>query len=158
MRPLAGLLAGACAAAVIACAGASSRSQAPTSATAMPEAGAAPLDRHAELDALDRAIAADLEKLGLPPPAPPACAAVGCASVTPTPMGVTPAAADPTCQAGTSDTCKDACTLSDAICANAGRICDLATQLGGDDARANETCERGKASCTVSRTRCCGCL
>ena len=68
------------------------------------------------------------------------------------------AAEDPTCKVGASQTCTDSCNLSDSICKNADRICVLAKELGGSDAYANETCDRGNASCKASRERCCGCM
>lgn len=112
-----------------------------------------------EIEVLDREIEAALTRVGLRPTPRPLCAVDGnCSELAPTPMGIKPAAEDPTCKPGPSDTCKDSCNLSDSICKNADRICVLAQQLGGTDAYANETCERGNASCKASRERCCGCM
>ena len=83
---------------------------------------------------------------------------MSCGQVAPIPMGLKPAASDPTCKVGASQTCTDSCNLSDSICKNADRICVLAKELGGADAYANETCDRGNASCKASRERCCGCM
>ena len=112
-----------------------------------------------EIQALDRDIEAALTGMGVKPTPPATCAAnQSCGQVAPIPMGLPPAIEDPTCKAGTSDTCKDSCSLSDSICKNADRICVLAKELGGSDAYANETCERGNTSCKASRERCCGCM
>ena len=156
-----GVLAGACCALVIAC-GASKSTMSPAAPAAMapstggPANGMAPRE---EIQALDREIEAQLTSMGVRPPPPPPCVAnASCAQVIPQALAIQPAAEDPTCKPGPSDTCKDSCTLSDTICKNADRICVLAQQLGGADAYANETCVRGNESCKTSRERCCACL
>lgn len=156
MKPALGLVLGACLAVVIGCAAAPSRATAPP-ATSQGATGTAE-DPHAEIARLDRAIDAELAQRGLPPAAAPACTGASCAPTAAEPMATTSSAAEATtCRPGPSDTCKDSCTLSDSICSNAARICDLARQLGGGDAYANETCAKGRASCETSRRRCCGC-
>ena len=160
VRLVPGLVAGVCCAFAIACG--ASRPQTTAAPTMAPAAdggapgGMAPRD---EIRQLDQEIEAALTGMGVRPTPPAACAATAsCEQAAPVAMGVKPAQEDPTCKAGTSDTCKDACTLSDSICKNADRICVLAQQLGGTDAYANETCARGNTSCTAARERCCGCM
>jgi hypothetical protein len=159
-----GVVAGALCALAIACS--ASKPRLAASPTTMPSGadggaglapdGMAPLD---EIRQLDQEIEAALTGVGLRPAGPPPCAAnQSCGQVAPIPMGLAPAVEDPTCKAGASETCKDSCTLSDSICKNADRICVLATELGGSVAYANETCEKGNASCKASRERCCGCM
>jgi hypothetical protein len=143
----------------IACGGAKS-AMAPGSTSAMPStspAGAA--GPREEIDELSRKIDADLAAMGLERPAAPTAACVqppcGAESLS---AGTRPAhAADPACRPGGGDVCRDSCRLSDSICDSSGRICRLATELGGGDAYANERCASGKASCDAARTKCCGC-
>ncbi len=104
-------------------------------------------DVRAEIEALDLAIATDRASLDLDAPGPDAIAAVQAAEV---------GRAGDTCAPPTGDRCVDACRLSDAICGNAARICELARGLPGD-AWATERCDAGKASCAASIERCCGC-
>jgi len=162
-RVLPGLVAGACCAALIACAAGGMSKQA---AVAPPSAGAADAmnasPERQEIARLDAEIDAELGKRNLPPAPLPACAGVGCvgAADTAQAMGVhprTPADAQ-TCKPAASDTCKDSCTLSDSICTNASKICSLAKRLGDNDAWANEKCAKGTDSCTQSKKRCCDCL
>ncbi|HSK05593.1 MAG TPA: hypothetical protein VK932_30305 [Kofleriaceae bacterium] len=156
-----GLVAGALCAIGIACGGAARYAPAPAAPEAgMPAAAGPAGDARAELDALSRQIDADLAELGLPrPPAPAtACIQPPCDAEAMS-AGAAPAhTADPACKPGGGETCRDACRLSDSICDSSGRICRIATDLGGGDAYANEKCASGKASCEVSRTKCCGCL
>ena len=56
-----------------------------------------------------------------------------------------------------SDTCSESCKLSGSICENAAKICDIAKQLGGTDAYANDKCASGNASCDASHAKCCSC-
>jgi hypothetical protein len=53
--------------------------------------------------------------------------------------------------------CNDVCNLSDAICDNAERICEIAVELGPDDKLGQEKCESSKASCREAKQRCCRC-
>lgn len=159
MTSLRALVGGVAIAAVIACGG-SQKVRSP--ATTAPEAGAAGampqgMDPRAEIERLDAEIDAALSGMQLPPPVPACVAAAACGQAQPATTQVQPFATDPACTPGTSDTCKDACTLSDSICENAGRICELAGQLGGADAYANEKCAKGNTSCEQARGRCCGC-
>ncbi len=163
-RTLPGVVAGAAAAALIACAG-SSRTASPAvapSAGGDPGAGSSP--ERIEIARLDAAIDAELAKRSQPPAPSPACAGVGlgCAGAADTAvtMGVGPRPQnDPqVCKRSASDTCQDSCTLSDSICSNAGKICSLAKQLGDGDAWANEKCAKGTDSCKRAEQACCSCL
>jgi hypothetical protein len=53
--------------------------------------------------------------------------------------------------------CDDVCSLGDAICDNAERICTLADELGNDHL-AQEKCTSAKASCREAKQRCCSCV
>ncbi len=158
-----GLVAGVCAAALIACAMGSAQKASPSVAPATagePGAGASP--ERMEIARLDAAIDAELAKRDQPAAPLPACAGVGCvgAADTAVAMGVTPVVQrDPqTCKPGRSDTCQDSCTLSDSICSNAGKICSLAKQLGDNDGWANEKCAKGTDACKRAEQACCSCL
>jgi len=163
VRGLAGLALGACAALVLAC-GAARNAQAPTARATTPEPGAAadaagastapmPGDPHGEIEALDARIAAERDRMGLPAPQ---VAAVVPGTEPPTMMAVPSVAGDAACHPAPSTTCQDSCTLADSICANAGRICELASELPGDDWAAQK-CVSGKATCDAAHARCCGC-
>lgn len=52
--------------------------------------------------------------------------------------------------------CLDTCSLADAICENADRICRVASELAGD-AWADDKCASAKASCKEARQACCRC-
>jgi hypothetical protein len=52
--------------------------------------------------------------------------------------------------------CDDVCSIGDAICDNAERICTLADELGNDQL-AQEKCTSAKASCREAKQRCCSC-
>ncbi|HEX3764000.1 MAG TPA: hypothetical protein VHW23_35135 [Kofleriaceae bacterium] len=142
--------------AVVACAGgppgAKSSAPAEQPAAAMP---AAPGDPRAEIDALDRDIAADLARAHIAPP-PDTCSGSACAVAMSEPF-ITPTSSDPACHPASSDRCGDVCTLSSSICRNQERICELARRLPGDD-RAAGTCTRARASCQAAHDSCCRCV
>jgi hypothetical protein len=157
--PWLGVLAGALCAIAIACGGAKSAMAPPPSTTAggVPPRAEGP---HAEIDELSRQIDANLATMGLARPAPPldACVQPPC-DAQGLSAGARPAhTAEPSCRPGGGDVCRDSCQLSDSICDSSGRICRIASELGGADAYANERCASGKASCDAARTKCCGCL
>lgn len=56
-----------------------------------------------------------------------------------------------------SPACSDICSIADAICDNAERICELADDLGKGDSFGQEKCTSAKASCREAKQRCCGC-
>lgn len=158
--PWLGLAAGALCAIAFACGGAKS-AMAPKSSSPspMPERAEGMHGGHEEIDELSRRIDADLASMGLQRPAVPlaACIQPPCAAEALS-AGMRPGyGVEPDCKPGAGDTCRDSCRLSDSICDSSGRICRIATELGGGDAYANERCASGKASCDEARTRCCGC-
>jgi hypothetical protein len=149
MKSLLGVVIGGLLALAIACGGGSKPAE-----TMKPPPG----DARAQLEALDQAITADMQKLAEPRPAPPVAACVeNCADQM---SGAATAATqeDPTCKPGKGETCSSSCTLKDSICKNAGKICSIASDLGGKDAYANEVCNRGAASCDAAKKRCCSCI
>ena len=150
MKGLPGILAGVCAAIVIACA-ASPRSamvaSPPMAPTSTGGAAASPHDQIAELDA---EIAAQRGQLALPPPAVQPMAAGVTVAAVPSP------ADDPTCHPAKSETCSTSCTLAGSICSNATKICELAKQLPGDDWAAVK-CAGANETCKAAHDKCCGC-
>jgi hypothetical protein len=54
-------------------------------------------------------------------------------------------------------TCGDVCSLADAICDNAEAICGIADELGKSDHDAQDKCTSAKASCREAKQRCCDC-
>jgi hypothetical protein len=74
----------------------------------------------------------------------------------PTPMAQVPSSEDPTCKPAKTERCSQSCTLSNSICKNAGRICELSQQLTGNF-KAADKCKRAKATCTQAHETCCGC-
>jgi len=153
MRALVGVVVGGLLALAIACGGGGAKST-------MNRPGPPPVpgDTRAELERLDALITADMDVLKEPRPTPPVAACVeNCAQQ----MGGAAAAAtatDPTCKPAQSETCNQSCTLKESICTNAGKICSIASDLGGKDQFANETCNRGSASCDAAKKRCCSCM
>jgi hypothetical protein len=154
------LAAGALCAVAVACGGAKYAGAPSTAREASPPPMPAPGGERSELDELSRKIDDDLAALGLARPAAPlaACVQPPCDAQA-LGAGLRPASAsEPDCRPGGGEVCRDSCRLSDSICDSSGRICRIATDLGGGDAYANEKCASGKASCDASRTKCCGCL
>ncbi|MBA3391862.1 MAG: hypothetical protein H0T89_04415 [Deltaproteobacteria bacterium] len=114
-----------------------------------------------EIDELDRQIDADLAKLRLARPPAPAdsCVSPPCdPQRMSTAAGAANAPPEASCKPGRSDVCTDSCTLKDSICKSAGRICEIASQLGGNDSYANEKCASSSASCSAAKERCCACM
>jgi hypothetical protein len=112
--------------------------------------GAGAVDARAKIEALDRTITADLEKMGVAVPAPMPMPA---APETRSAMEIKASCEPPSPPPGT---CGDTCTLGDAICDNARQICELADDLKGDEWAA-EKCDGAKRSCEAARKECCGC-
>lgn len=129
------LAAAACVAFAVAC-GAAQRPSAP--AQTMPAASS----DHDQIQQLADEIEAKRAQLGL--------------SAEATPMAAPPDAPPATCTRSPSETCTQTCTLSDAICGNASKICDLAGKLG-DDAWAKQKCREAKLTCSNATQRCCDC-
>jgi hypothetical protein len=114
-------------------------------------------DARAELVRLDQEITAQMKQLNERRPEPPVAS---CVDHCQEPMATqaTQAKALDTCEPPKTETCTQSCTLRTSICDNAGKICTLATDLGGNDSFANDTCNRGLASCEAAKKRCCNCL
>lgn len=161
MKHLVGLPLGTLLAVAIGCAGAPSKSAAPQATASNVQAGApSPTETRTEIDALDAKITADMAALGIARPiaAPITCVGEDCAQQIAGVATSTVAPAPPTCKPAQTQTCTDVCKLKDSICTNAGRICQLAADLHGADAHANDRCVQGNASCDAARERCCGCM
>lgn len=60
------------------------------------------------------------------------------------------------CARSLASTCTQSCALSDTICDNAKKICDLARELPGDR-WAEQKCADGSATCDQARATCCAC-
>jgi hypothetical protein len=152
MRAIAGVVVGAAFAFVIACGGAASKKVTEVESRPPP-----PGDPRAEIDKLDREISSLMQTLNEPrPAAPPLTCAADCAQAM-SGAAETAVLKDPTCTPGASETCKESCTLKDSICTNAKRICTIASDLGGNDAYANDKCNSGSTSCEAAKKRCCSC-
>jgi len=146
VKGLVGAMAALCAALIVACA-APSRQAAPSVAGTAPTGPVSPRD---EIARLDGEIAAQRGQLGLSEPAVQPMAS------TVQPMSVPSAANDPSCHPAKSETCTNSCTMSDSICVNAAKICDLANQLAGDSWAAGK-CASATETCKAAHDKCCGC-
>lgn len=136
--------------AIVACASAQRAAVAPTPAS---DAAGAPQmadDPHAEIERLSQDIDVARGQIGLTAPspigAPPPAEA----------MAAVPLSTDATCQPAQTDRCTQSCKVSDSICNNAQRICDLAHDLPGDDWAAGK-CATAKQTCDTAHERCCTC-
>jgi len=103
----------------------------------MPSAGA-PSSPHQEIDALANEIETERAKL----PTPTATQMSGGGS--------------PTCVRNASAVCTQTCQLTDSICSNAEKICDIAKKLQDDDWAATK-CKDNRATCSTATTQCCEC-
>ena len=72
------------------------------------------------------------------------------------PMSTFPKSTDESCHPAASQTCTDSCKLSDGICDDAAKICEIAGKLPGDTWAAGK-CDSGKASCGDAHKSCCAC-
>jgi len=125
---------------IVACGSAvmQSRTVPPTAAPQTMPAGGAASPEHQQIEDLARQIADEHAKLP---------------ERSGTPMA---AGANPTCVRNASAVCTQTCELSDSICANSKKICDLADNLPGDDWAATK-CKDNKATCETAKTQCCEC-
>lgn len=98
-------------------------------------------DPHGEIDAAAARIDRNRAELGLEP------------SVAPE---LQPMTARPVCQRSESETCKHVCTLADAICEDAGKICEVEKKLPGDRWAADK-CAAANDTCAKAGERCCRC-
>lgn len=128
----------------------------PSGAMAQRPAVAPGGDPHDEIAALDREIAAALSRAQLAPPDTAPCSGAACATAMSEPFAA-PSAADPACHPAASARCGEVCTVSDSICKNQQRICELARRLAGDDWAAGK-CTSARASCRTAHDSCCSCV
>ena len=159
MKSLLGIVVGGLLAITIGCA-AKSKSAAMAPTAAEPAAmGSAPSPRD-EISRLDQAISDEMGRLALTRPVPPplTCTADECAQKMSGAAAAATAPAPAQCKPAQSETCTDSCKLKSSICDNAGRICRIASDLGGRDAYANDMCNSGNASCEAAKQRCCSCM
>lgn len=147
---------------VLACAfamscGASKRSAEAPAASRAPttpaEAGtAAPImdDPRSQIERLSAQVEEERTQMGLPEPqlASPAPAAE--------PMSTVPLSTDESCKPAKTERCDGSCKISDSICGNAARICELAGSMPGDGWAAGK-CARAKQTCDAAHERCCSC-
>jgi len=145
LRGVAGLIAGALCAVVIACAAGGHKSAMAPPAAA-PDSMVRGSDAHSQIEQLSQEIDQQRTKLGVMPQA----TAMG---EPPPPL---PPGEDAQCHPAPSDTCRDSCTVSDSICGNAKKICELAGQLAGDP-WAEGKCKDAKQTCKSAHDTCCGC-
>lgn len=149
----------ACVALAVSCGGARKVTSPPTAApeTTAPSSveGAQTMpvdDARAELERRVAELEQQRTTMGLPEPA----ISSSPASEPATPMGSVPQSADASCKPAKTERCTSSCTLSDSICTNASRICDLASQLAGDGWAATK-CAQAKQTCESAHERCCSC-
>ncbi|MEO8846985.1 MAG: hypothetical protein ABI591_28855 [Kofleriaceae bacterium] len=122
---------------VVACGSAAMQARPQTSPSAvqtMPNAS----PEHQQIEDLERQIADEHAKLP---------------QRSTTSMGV---GSNPTCVRNASAVCTQTCELSDSICTNSAKICELADKLSGDDWAATK-CKDNKATCETAKTQCCEC-
>jgi hypothetical protein len=105
-----------------------------------------------QIEQLSHEIDTQREQMNLPEPAH----TNSCANCARNPTEAMAAGQPSECHRSESDTCKQTCTLSDAICGNAKKICDLANQLAGDQ-WATKKCSDGIDTCNAAKQRCCTC-
>lgn len=106
-------------------------------------------DPRGQIEKLSKQIEDESGTLGLSPPPP--IEAAGPAER----MATIPLSTDATCKPAKNDKCDSSCKLSDSICTNASKICDLALQL--DDAWSANKCANAKKSCDAAHETCCSC-
>lgn len=162
MKSVVGVVVGGLLAFAIACGGSGSAYKSNGGVPPRTDAGGGLTNPRAELERLDQEITAEMQKLAEPRPAPPVGA---CAENCAQPMATQASQAKQatqndaaTCKPAQTETCTQSCTLKTSICTNASKICSIAADLGGNDAYANEVCNRGLASCEAAQKRCCSCM
>lgn len=109
-------------------------------------------DARAELERRVAELEQQRTTMQLPEPAISSSAA----SEGATPMGSVPRSTDASCKPARTERCTSSCTLSDSICTNASRICELASQLPGDGWAATK-CAQAKQTCESAHETCCSC-
>jgi hypothetical protein len=81
---------------------------------------------------------------------------LGVTNASPMAVPTNPVAVAASCPRPDNDRCSQTCTLSDSICGNAKRICELADQLAGDS-WATGKCDNAKQVCDDATKHCCEC-
>jgi hypothetical protein len=81
---------------------------------------------------------------------------LGMSTAMPMSTMANPVAAAASCPRPDNDRCSQTCTLSDSICGNAKRICELADRLAGDT-WASGKCDDAKQVCAAATQHCCEC-
>lgn len=134
---------------LVACSSVNQSSKAPTMAPMAPTEPAGTGDPHARIEQLSKLIDDQMQSFGNPSAMHPMAAS---AAVPAAPFSTT----DTQCHPAKTDTCDDTCKLSDSICGNAKKICDLAKDLAGDT-WAEGKCTDANKSCDSAHAKCCGC-
>ncbi len=106
-----------------------------------------PENPHAEIERLDQDIATAMHKDQL------TVLDVSAQAMESIPKPLT----GPQCKPARSDACDTSCDLSNSICKNADRICDLANGMAGDDWAATK-CKSARQSCADANQKCCTCM
>jgi len=145
---IAGLAAGVFAAGIIACASVPSAQQAPTTS---PRTGPMPGDNRDEITRL----MADIDREKADQAAVPESAGASCGADC---QAVADAvhANDNACSPPPTQTCTDMCKLGTTICETKDKICNLASQMRGDQWAADK-CTDATTSCTNAHDKCCTC-
>jgi len=157
MKKLLGFaLAAASCGALIACGASKQKAPMPMAAETSP-AGGSPQempggDPKSEIEKLSAEVDAKRAELGLDEPAPMAAGAPPAS-----PMASIPLSTDATCKPAKTDRCQSSCKISDSICTNASRICELAKDLAVDGAWAAKKCARANQTCEAAHESCCSC-
>ena len=132
-----------------ACGGSKKSAAQPQSAE--PNAGAAPVmvaDPQQQIRELEAQMDGWRNEMQLAEPA---------ANVAPSPTPFyAPAETDPKCKPAKTERCTSSCKLSDQICGNAKKICEIAQSLPSDT-WASERCTRANKTCDAAHAKCCGC-
>jgi hypothetical protein len=153
MKSLVAVLAAGLMAVVVACAGAGHKAaMAPASGGQAPQAPMAPMSPEAQqIDTWANEIERDRQTMGLE--APHEASVPHAAVAMSSPLTVQ---SDAACHPAKTDTCTQSCTLSDSICNNSAKICDLASKMAGDDWAAKK-CGTARETCEAGHKKCCDC-
>lgn len=117
-------------------------------ATTAPAMAPTSRDPHAEIERLSAQIDQQRSQMALPAP-------MAASAVEPMSVPIT-SHTDNQCHPAQTQTCTDSCSISDSICDNAKKICDLANDLAGDTWAADK-CSSATQTCKSSHEKCCAC-
>jgi hypothetical protein len=143
--------------ALVACGSAKQRAASPQTMPESSAAGGAPADMpgstgHSEIEKLSAQIDTQRAELGL---AEPPTAPMSSGTAPATPMSTIPLSTDASCKPAKTERCDGSCKISDSICTNASRICELAGELA--DGWSATKCARAKQTCDGAHDSCCSC-